>query len=457
VSTSVKLPQWGMSMSEGTVAEWLVAEGDTVEVDQELVEVEAAKVTNTIPSPVAGTVGPLLIPEGETVEINTVLVEIYAKGEAPTGGGSTAGAGGGSAGTADAAQLPNEEAAETRPTSLAPDTEVEVPPQVPESEAARAATASSGDRGPRDAEAARSASGRVTGVVPLARKLARENGIDLRSVTGTGTNGRIVAKDVEAAIARASTPEAQPAPSGAEARPASTRTPATTAAPGAVPGQARSLSSMRRVIGERMTASLRDSAQLTLSTTADVTDFAQLRASVGAGAKKPGYVDAVIRACALALRDHPGVNAYLDGDSVVSAEAVHIGMAVAVDDGLVVPVIRDADRLGLADVGGRVRELAEAARAGSLSPDDYSGGTFSVTSLGGQGIDAFTPILNPPESAILGIGRSREVPLRFGDGIAWRQEMTLSLTIDHRIVDGYPGALFLQDVVRYLESPRELV
>lgn len=214
---------------------------------------------------------------------------------------------------------------------------------------------------------------------------------------------------------------------------------------------------MRRVIGERMSASLRETAQLTLTTTVDVTDFAQLRETIGGGARKPGYVDAVIRACALALREHSGVNARIEGDTLVRDPQVNIGMAVALDDGLVVPVIRDADALGLADLGTRVRELAEGARSGGLGPDAYNGGTFTVTSLGGQGIDSFTPILNPPESAILGIGRSREVPVRFGSGFAWRQEMTLSLTIDHRVIDGYPGALFLEDVVRRLERPRELL
>lgn len=435
MSTSVKLPQWGMSMSEGTVTEWMVAEGDTVEAEQELVEIEAAKVTKSIAAPVAGTVGPLLAAAGETIEVNTVLVEIHAQGEAPSDEEPTGGA----------PTLPAEEAAETQPTEVAPATQAAIAPgndpDIPSD-----ISSGVGDGVPRDPAAARTSSGRVTHVVPLARKLAKEKGVDLRTVTGTGRNDRIIVKDIEAAIEQAGRP-ASPEPVASAAAAAFT----------AAPGGAQPLSAMRRIIGDRMTASLRGSAQLTLTSTADVTEFAQLRASVGAGAKKPGYVDAVIRACALALRDHPGVNAYLDGDSIVTAQSVNVGMAVALDDGLVVPVIRDADRLGLAELGDRVRELGQVTRSGGLSPDDYEGGTFSVTSLGGQGVDAFTPILNPPESAILGVGRSREVPIRFGDGIAWRQEMTLSLTIDHRVVDGYPGALFLQDVVRGVEHPRGLL
>ncbi|KAB1642239.1 dihydrolipoamide acetyltransferase family protein [Gulosibacter chungangensis] len=429
MTIEVKLPQWGMAMSEGTVSTWLVAEGDTVAAGQELVEIEAAKVTDTVTAPEAGMLGAPLVPEGETVPVNTVLVEILAVGDAGAGGAG--------------------------PTSVS-------------------VSADAGDglpsagSVPRDAAAARAASGRVTGVVPLARKLAKEKGIDLRSITGTGTNGRIVVADVEAAIAGASTPAPVEAvqPSGSSVSAVSSG--ALSSAPVGTSSEPQpvastdgagteKLSRMRKVIGERMSASLRDTAQLTLTTTADVTDFAQLRETIGGGARKPGYVDAVIRACALALRAHPGVNARIEGDTLVRDPNVNIGMAVALEDGLVVPVIRDADELGLAELGTRVRELAESARSGGLGPDAYSGGTFTVTSLGGQGIDSFTPILNPPESAILGIGRSREVPVRFGSGFAWRQEMTLSLTIDHRVIDGYPGALFLEEVVRLLERPRELL
>lgn len=454
MSWSIKLPQWGMSMSEGTIAKWLVAEGDEVEEGQELVEVEAAKVTNTIAAPVAGTVGPLLVAEDETVEVNTVLCELLDPGEgSPTSSGGT-----GTAteedtnGPPDGAELPLGEKAEVTPTAAAPDVEEAVPSSVSPQEAP-APDAGSADV-PRDPATARKASGRVTGVVPLARKLAKEKGIDLREVTGSGRYGRIVVADVESAITEAG--EASAGPS--EDRPTSHPLSASAAGTGGrqVGGETK-LSGMRRTIAERMSTSLRDSAQLTLTTTADVTDFAQLRESVGAGASKPSYVDAVIRASALALTDHPQVASHLDGETLVPAESIDIGLAVALEEGLIVPVIRGADQLDLAAVGAAVREKAEAARSGGLSPQDLEGGVFSVTSLGGQGIDSFTPILNPPQSAILGIGRAEEVPIRFGDGIAWRQEMTLSLTIDHRVIDGYPGALFLQDVVKLLENPRRLL
>lgn len=217
----------------------------------------------------------------------------------------------------------------------------------------------------------------------------------------------------------------------------------------------RAMSRMRQVIAERMVGSLQGTAQLTMTSTADVTRFVQLREDWGEGTR-PSYADAVIRACGLALRRHPVVRSRIEGATIVEPDGVDIGMAVALDEGLVVPVVRDPDRLTLAELAPVTAALAEQARAGALGPDAFAGATFSVTSLGGQGIDAFTPVLNPPEAAILGIGRTREVAVRTPDGMAWRSQMTLSLTIDHRLVDGYPGALFLADVVRLLEDPGQL-
>ena len=377
----IKLPQWGMSMMEGTITDWLVQPGDTVTVGQTVAEVESSKTTNTVEAMHAGTIGKLLVEVGATVPVNTVLATILEEGE------------------------------------WADDQPAVVPPE--EAKAAEAPQAAPRERGP----------GVNVQAVPLARRLAKENGIDLTTVTGTGPRGRVMVADIEAAI---ETADSGNAPAGAGEK----------------------MSRMRKIIGERMVESLRHSAQLTLVTTADVTEFAELRAS-GDGAK-PTYADAVIRAVALALKDHPGVNSRIDGEGIVALDDVNVGMAVALDEGLVVPVIRNADGLPLAELAPVTAELAGKAREGALGPDDFDGGTFTVTSLGGQGIDAFTPVLNQPEPAILGVGRSREVAVRDGDAVAWRQHMTLSLTIDHRLIDGYPGALFLADVVGHLEQPGEL-
>lgn len=203
--------------------------------------------------------------------------------------------------------------------------------------------------------------------------------------------------------------------------------------------------------------SLLETAQFTLTTTADVTDFATLRSDVAGGATKPSYTDAVVRAVALALPNHPLLNSRFEDDAIVNPGVVNIGLAVAVGEGLLVPVVNNADGLGLAEMADTIRDLAARARNNELGADAFDGGTFTVTALGAQGIDHFTPIINPPQSAILGVGRVREVPARFGTGLMWRQELPLSLTVDHRINDGYPSSLFLAEVVELLETPQRLI
>ena len=566
----IKLPQWGMAMNEGTVVSWLVSEGDAVEAGQELVEIEAAKTTQTVSTPVAGTVGQILVGEDETVAPKTVLCtiepvgsgggesapegsedpggdgpppspadEVPARAEVPDeapaavdadaaedvageSGGQPAG-GGGPRGSVDAppaspadevpaqAEVPAEAPAAVAPSSG----RVQVAPR------ARKMAKDAGldlDRvtgsGPNgrivvaDVEAALSgAADQATGtdagtatdagtdpgagrlgrveVVPLARKMAKDADLDLDRVTGSGRGGRILPGDVQAALdsrdsgaggtaapsaggdQEDTSDEPQVGPDGAtlpqDAPPVpegSAQADAAPAAPAAAPttgagSRGRGTSRMRTVIAERMLSSLQTTAQFTITTTADVTDVVAYRASITG--PKPSFTDFVVRACALALRDHPDVNVRFEDGRIVPVDDVNVGVAVAVDGGLMVPVVHGADRLGLAELAERTRDLAERARDGGLTADELSDGTFTVTSLGGQGIDAFTPILSPPESAILGVGRTKDAPTRYDDQVVWRQEMTLSLTLDHRAVDGYPGALFLARVVELLARPRSLV
>lgn len=410
MSTAIKLPQWGMSMSEGTVIQWHVAVGDEVTEGQPLVEIEAAKVTDVITAPEAGVIQEILVDVDETVEVNTVLC--------------TLGDGAPPAATPQAA--PQSAAPAATPVAAGTDDPTVSHPV------------------PRDIAAARLHSGRVHGVVPLARKLAKEHDVDLNALTGSGRQGRIVVKDVRAAI---------------DARDAAvTSEPTQVAAPAA--GQAATrepVSRLRKVIAQRMHSSLLDSAQFTLTTTADVSAFATLRADVSGGATKPSYTDAVLRAVALALGNHPLLNSRLEDDVIVTPGEINLGMAVAVEEGLVVPVVQRADERGLADLAEVTSELAARARDNALGAEAFDGGTFTVTALGAQGIDFFTPIINPPQSAILGVGRVTETPARFGNGLMWRQQLPLSLTVDHRINDGYPSALFLADVVAYLENPKRLL
>jgi pyruvate dehydrogenase E2 component (dihydrolipoamide acetyltransferase) len=274
-------------------------------------------------------------------------------------------------------------------------------------------------------------------VIPAARRLAQEHGIDLGQVRGSGPGGRITVEDVQRVIDEA----ARPIPS---VPPASSAT-----------GQAIPLTGMRRTIARRMHQSLQTSAQVTLITEVDVSALVQLREELKQQFALT-YTDLVIKAVALALKEHPRVNAWIEGEQIQLVQVIHIGVAVALDEGLIVVVMRDADRKPLRELAQETRQLALRAREGSLSREEVMGSTFSVSNLGMYGIDAFTPIINPPESAILGVGRMNEKLVRVPQGAEWRHVMALSLTFDHRAVDGAPAAAFLQTLGKHLENPAEL-
>jgi len=275
---------------------------------------------------------------------------------------------------------------------------------------------------------------------PLAKRLAREHQLELATICGTGPDGRIVERDILAALES----------------PAATRSALTTAS-GLTPRETIPLSGMRRVIAERMHASLRDMAQLTLTTEADATALVELRSHLVPAAKvyghrPPSYTDLILRIVARALRDHPLLNASLVDDQVVAWNEIHVGVAVALERGLLVPVIRDADRKPLQAISQELGDMAERARANRLTPDELQGGTFTVTNLGQQEIDAFTPIVNPPQCAILGIGRIAKKAAVYQDQLAVRSMVTLSLSFDHRVVDGAPAGAFLREVKRAIEA-----
>jgi pyruvate/2-oxoglutarate dehydrogenase complex dihydrolipoamide acyltransferase (E2) component len=268
---------------------------------------------------------------------------------------------------------------------------------------------------------------------PAARRLARELGVDLAALSGRGPGGRVVEADVREA-----------ATAGVSEKPAAA-------------AEAEPLSLMRRTIATRLTAGLREAAQLTLTAEADATDLAAELARLGALAgRRPSYTAAVVRASALALRDHPPMARRWSDEGLVPAAAIDIGVAVAVDDGLVVPVLRAADRKGLDRLSEEVRELAERTRARSITSQETQGAVMSVTSLGAHRIDAFTPLLDLPQSAILGVGRVRPRPAVVDGQVVARMLMVLSLTIDHRVVDGEPAAAFLDQVIALLEKPSGL-
>ena len=380
----VIMPKFGLTMQEGRIQQWFKAEGDAVAAGDPLFEVETEKVLYEVEAAGAGTLACVLHPVEAVVPCAGIVAVIAVAGEDPV---------------AIAA------AARTRASAK---------PATAASVTARADVTAPA-AGPAPAAAP---------ITPAARKLARERGVDLSRLTGTGPGGRITREDVEAASA-----------------------PPTTAAPAEV------LRGMRKTIADRMLASVQTTAQLTITTEADVAALVARRQHRQTLFPLT-YTDLLVEVVARALREHPRLNATCEGDVVRVHDAVHIGIAIALDDGLVVGVLRDADRTPLAALAAAARGLAERARGGTLGVDDVSGGTFTITNLGAYGIDAFTPILHAPQVAILGVGRIVEKPVVRSGEIVIRPTMVLSLTFDHRIVDGAPAARFLQRVVELLgETP----
>ncbi|HEV2281419.1 MAG TPA: dihydrolipoamide acetyltransferase family protein [bacterium] len=399
MATEVVLPKLGLTQDEGTIVRWLKSEGSRVEAGEPLFEVLTDKATIEVEAPASGLLLRILAPEGTTAPVATPIALIGDPGERAAPGARS--------GTAA-----------PRPA----------PPSAP---AFESSAASGGARTPHD--------GRVR-VSPRARVLAAAHGVDLHALRGSGPDGRIIERDVQCAV-----------DSGVSAPPAAPAVPRP-AIPAGVSARVRS------VIARRMTESLRGAAQLTLTTEAEMAEAARLRDEVGAelerrGGTRPTYTDLLVRASAIALRDHPRLNARWADGGVRLLPDIHVGVAVALDEGLVVPVIRHADRAALAQISAAVRDLSDRARTFRLAPEEMDGGTFTVTNLGMYDVDAFTPILNPPEAAILGAGRVHRRPVAVGDRAEVRPVMVLSLTFDHRVVDGAPAAQFLQRVKHVLEHP----
>ncbi len=453
--TEIYMMKLGMTMTEGTVAEWHIPDGGEVKPGEDLYRLETEKVEMEVEAEAAGVVRHL-VPAEATVEPGAVVGWIYAAGEEIPDAlpGATAAA----SAAAPAEPEPAAAAAEapTAPARAAGE-------RVPASPAARrlakelgvdlAAVAGSGPRGrvtEGDVRAAHEAAAAPAPAAPaapspaspLARKRANALGVDLATVTGTGPGGRITKEDVEAA--------AGGAPATAPAAPASARADETLAVRG-----------MRKVIAERMYASLQQTAQLTMDMDVAMDDCVRLRTQLveewASEGVRPSYTDIVMKAAAKALRDHPRMNAQFLGTEINLRGEVHVGMAVALDEGLVVPVLRNVDQAGLKEIAQESSRLAGLAREGKLGLDDMAGGTFTVSTLGMFGVDAFTPILNPPEVGILGVNRLRDDTRWEGERPLRRKTMTLSLTWDHRALDGAPAAQFLASVRDYLEAPFRLL
>jgi pyruvate/2-oxoglutarate dehydrogenase complex dihydrolipoamide acyltransferase (E2) component len=444
VATEVLLVKAGMTMREGAVAEWHIADGGEVRAGQPLYRMETEKISLEVEAEASGIVRHA-VAAGKSVAPGALIAYILAPGEpVPSGAGSAAPQEDG------VAAMREEVAASPAARRLAKEAGVALasirgtgPGGRITEEDVRTTTAAVAAA----AVVVKEAPSREVAASPLARQLASQLGIDISTVKGTGPGGRVTREDVEARqrVPGPSLP-AQPAAAGPHR-----------------PGERIPLRGMRKVIAERMHASLQDMAQITMGMTVVMDEAVRLRNQLidewSPLGIRPSYTDLVIKAVAKALLDHPLLNATVGDGEIKLLEEINIGMAVAVvnGDGLLVPVIRGADQLALREIAAESTRLADAVRDGKLGIDDMAGGTFSITALGMAGVDFFTPIVNPPNVAILGVGRIHDGTAWDGDRPVKRQEMTLSLTIDHRAVDGAPGAEFLGAVRDLLEAPYRLL
>ncbi len=451
-TTAVVLPALGESVTEGTVTRWLKAVGDAVALDEPLLEVSTDKVDTEIPAPVAGVLLSIDAPEDATVPVGTTLGVIGA-----AGGSGTA--------TASAATKPAPAAA---PRAAAAAATLPTPAPAPPAPTAAAPAPSAAPA----ASATRTGGGEETYVTPLVRKLAAEHGVDLASLTGTGVGGRIRKQDVleaaerqRAEAATRAAAAAASAPSAAANAPAVAATPSTAPAAAAVRGRTEPLSRLRKVIAQRMVESLQVSAQLTTVVEVDVTRIAGLRARAKSEFEaregvRLSFLPFFAKAAVDALKTYPQVNASIDTEAgtVTYHESEHLGIAVDTERGLLVPVIRSAGDLTLAGLARKITDIAERTRGNKITPDELSGGTFTLTNTGSRGALFDTPIINQPQVAILGTGTVVKRPVVVTDpdtgtdGIAIRSMAYFALTYDHRLVDGADAARFLVAIKQRLED-----
>jgi len=445
----VVMPQMGESIVEGTLTKWLKKPGERVEQDEPLFEISTDKVDTEIPAPTNGTLAEIVVEEGKTVGINTVVARI------DEGGGATAKP---AAEKAEAAEKPAAPAKEPKAVSPPAATAKAEAPVAPGPVAAPPVAE---EAAPEPAEeAAAEPAGPIS---PLVRKMAREHNLDLSRIKGTGAGGRISKQDVEAYLAQPG--ERAPAPAKAAspaAAPAAAPSAPPTASAGGPKTRIEPLSTMRSKIAEHMLLSQRTSAHVTTIHRVDMTKVARMRESHKAQFQalhgfSLTYLPFITRAAAAALRQFPLVNASLDGHNIVYHNEIHIGIAVALENGLIVPVIRAADEKNVLGLQRAIVDLATRARSRQLKPDEVIGGTFSITNFGSFGSLVGTPIINQPQVAILGVGTVDKTPVVIDDAIAIRSICHLSLSFDHRLIDGALADRFMSKLKQALEEWSEEV
>ena len=439
--TEVRMPALGESVTEGTVTTWLKAVGDAVEADEPLLEVSTDKVDSEVPSPVAGFLAEIRVPEDETVEVGTVVAVISAS--APSAAPVAA----------SAAPAPVAPAAPVAPSAPAAPAPVDPFPNA-STLAAKASTA--------PVVASPAAATGSAYVTPIVRKLARDLGVDLASVSGTGVGGRVRREDVEAAAAAARAAAATPAaPASAPATPAAAKAEAVRE-PSPLRGTTEKMTRLRQTIARRMVESLHTAAQLTTVIEVDVTKVAALRARskdafLATHGTKLTFLPFFVKAATEALAYHPKLNATINDKEVTYFDYEHVGIAVDTPRGLLVPVMKNAGEKDIPGIAASINDLAARTRDSKIGPDELSGSTFTVTNTGSGGALFDTPVLNMPETAIMGVGTivKRPVVMKGADGadvIAIRSMVYLSLSYDHRLIDGGDASRFLMDVKKRLEE-----
>ena len=448
MATKVVMAQLSPTMEEGRLLEWKVKEGDRVEPSDVLAEIETDKANMDIEAMSGGVVRKLLVEEGATVPVGAIIGILGDEDEDIAGLLEEAKA---SLEGAPPAPEPEEEPAEPEAEPAAAEPEAEGESGAPEEPAAATdREPADGTPPPRD----RTAGERVR-ISPVARRMAEDAGIDPASVEGSGPGGRVVKADVERAIR-----------SGSARATAATATAKSGPGPAAVPvGPARleemeiPLSQMRKAIAKRLTQSIGPVPHFFLTTEIDMGRALDLRAEMNAriAPEKIGVNDLLVKAVAEALARHPEVNASWEGDRIRRHGSVDVGIAVAVEDGLITPVLRQADRKGLIAIKRESDDLIARGREKKLAPEEYQGATFSVSNLGMFDIDQFTAIINPPEAAILAVGSTVEKPVVVDGDVAVRRRMRVTMSCDHRVIDGATGARFLQTFKAMMENPLEML
>ncbi|WLR51645.1 dihydrolipoamide acetyltransferase family protein [Bacillus tianshenii] len=413
MATQIIMPKLGMSMKEGTIIEWLKQENEEVLKNEPVAVISSDKIEKDIEAPEDGFLINIAAQTDEVVPVGKPIGYIGAQGE------------------------------DIEPTVAAPANEES------KQAAGEAVAVLDTPAPPKKSPAPPKGKARIS---PAARKLAKANNIEIESISGTGPKGRITRADVEKKINE----QPEPTPSKEPVTQPASPQQATTAE-----AEIKPVSGMRKVIANRMFDSLQQSAQLTLTSKADVTDLMaiqkKLRENLQEGDVKLSITDFIARAVTLALQSHKNMNsAYIDG-KIYEFKDVHLGIAVALENGLMVPVIGNAETCSIKQLAQQIRSLSKRARSGDLQPEEMNGSTFSITSLGHYGIEYFTPVLNPPEAGILGVGTIESTPVYRGDELERREILPLSLTFDHRVLDGAPASEFLAALKQLLENPYKMM